>query len=294
MKSERRHELQHNVLADWLAQTAESLKPYQNMVMFGTVLILIVLAVGIYWSKQSAASATRAWDEFNTALVSANPATALSKVIEDLPGTTAAEMAAVVSADRHLAEGCRDLFVNKATAQNELSKAIDLYAPVRERSQVSSLREAATFGLARAREAKGDATNIEQAVKLYEELSKNWPNGAYTPIANERLADLKKPATKELYDRFAHFDPKPVFSTEPAGRLPFDSGSIPRETPLPGIEPLPGLNPEGPAKDQEKAETKKPSEGTNAAEPAPLAKPETPADTSKPAEGTKAPEKSGE
>ena len=34
MKSERRHELQHNVLADWLAKSAETIKPYQNMVFW--------------------------------------------------------------------------------------------------------------------------------------------------------------------------------------------------------------------------------------------------------------------
>ena len=41
MKSERRHELQHNELAEWLAKSAQAIKPYQNIIFAAVVLVLI-------------------------------------------------------------------------------------------------------------------------------------------------------------------------------------------------------------------------------------------------------------
>lgn len=259
MKSERRHELQHNMLADWLAQTAESLKPYQNIILAGAVLVLVLVAVYTWWSHESEALTRHAWDEFNTALESGNP-TALAKVTEDLPGTPVADLAAVVSADYHLGEGCRELFSNKATAQQELTKAIELYNTIRDRSRVPSLLERATFGLARAKESKGDATNIEQAMQRYEEVVAKWPNGAYAAAAGQRLEDLKKPATKELYDRFARFDPKPAFSSESGGKLPFDASSLPKESPpsAAAADAKPGSDAAEGARTPEESDAKRP------------------------------------
>lgn len=198
MKSERRHELQHNLLADWLATWAERLKPYQNIVLSAVLLAVVALAGYVLWSRESASRTTQAWDELNAAVDSRDP-TALAKVIEDHPDTGVADLAALVSADERLAEGCRQLFVSKATAQNELNKAIELYSLVRGHYGLPAQQERATFGLARAKEAKGDASDIDEAMKLYEEVAKQ-PNGAFAAAAAQRLEDLKRPATKELYD----------------------------------------------------------------------------------------------
>ena len=46
MKSERRHELQHNELADWLIKAGQQIKPYQNAMLAGAVALFILSA---YW-----------------------------------------------------------------------------------------------------------------------------------------------------------------------------------------------------------------------------------------------------
>ena len=227
MKSERRHELQHNALADWLAKSAETLKPYQNMALAAAVVVLVAVLGYTWWSRESAAQATQAWDELNAVLESGNVAK-LAKVVEDYPNTNVAQMAAVMLADSYLGEGCARLFVNKATARDELNKAIRLYDSVRQESRVPSLLERATFGLARAKEAKGD---LGPAERLYEDVATKWPSGAYAAAATQRLEDLKRPATKSLYDQFARFDPKPAFSAEPGERPSFDLNSLPSEGP---------------------------------------------------------------
>jgi predicted negative regulator of RcsB-dependent stress response len=252
MKSERRHELQHNALADWLAKSAESIKPYQNL-LFAAVVVVLVAAVGYtLWSRESAAQTTRAWDEVNTAVESGNPPQ-LVKVIENYPNSNVAHMAAVVLADFYLAEGCDRLFTNKATAQQELTKAIELYQAILEQSRVPTLLERATFGLARARESKGTVDEIKQAEKLYEEVAANWPNGAYTAAATQRRKDLERPATKVLYDDFRRFDPKPAFSSEPGERPSFDLNSVPSEGPAPTVQTTGDLKLDGKATDEKKA-----------------------------------------
>ena len=228
MKSERRHELQHNELADWLAKSAQAMKPYQNIVFTAVMLVLIGVIAYTVWSRVSAAQTAQAWDALNVALNSANP-DKLTQVVDDYPHTTVAHMAALVLADYALADGCNQLFTNKIKGQHELSKAVDLYQTVREESRESSLLERAAFGLARARESQGDAEHIKQAEQLYEEVASKTPGGAFTAAAAQRLADLKRPATKRLYDQLAHFEPRPPLSPEPGGRPDFDLNSLPSE-----------------------------------------------------------------
>jgi hypothetical protein len=228
MKSERRHELQHNELAAWLFKSVETIKPYQNLLWAGVVVVLLAVLGYTWWSRQSAEQATNAWDEFNTVLESGNM-TKLAAVIEDYPNTAVAETAAVVLADCHLGEGCARLFVNKTIANDELGKAIRLYETVREQSRTRSVLERAAFGLARAKEAKGELGPAEQ---LYAEVAAKWPDGAYSAAASGRLADLKRPATKIMYDQFAHFDPKPAFSNAPGERPDFDMKSLPNDAPV--------------------------------------------------------------
>ena len=273
MKSERRHELQHNELADWLAKAAETIKPYQNMAMGAVALVLIVMVGYTLWSRESTAQTTQAWDEMNAALnavLQTGKLEPLSKVIEDYPSTNVAYTAQAVLADLHLGTGCDRLFKNKATGQQELTKAIELYDSVRQGSQTPALQERVTFGLARAKESKGDAESIKQAEQLYKDVVAKWPEGAYAVASQQRVKDLERPTTKHFYDKFRNFDPKPSFSAEPGERPPFDLNSVPDDGSayLPETTYEPKTDSQG--KEESKAEQKKPAEeGRPAAEQKP-------------------------
>ncbi len=55
MKTERRHELAKNDLADWIGDRIEELKPYSTAI-WATVLAVLVGAFAIvYWSRKSEA-----------------------------------------------------------------------------------------------------------------------------------------------------------------------------------------------------------------------------------------------
>jgi predicted negative regulator of RcsB-dependent stress response len=227
MKSERRHELQHNELANWLAKSSKTIKPYQNIILAAVVAVFVAILGYTLLSRNAASRTSQAWDELNAVIHSGDP-TKLAKITEDYPNTSVGTTAALMAADNHLREGCERLFVSKATAQHELGKAVDLYHVVLQQGQLPLELERATYGLARAQEAKGD---LESAAKLYGDLAAKWPDGTYATAANQRLQDLKRPATKRFYDQFAHFDPKPAFTGKPGEQPPFDLKSLPTDGP---------------------------------------------------------------
>ena len=231
MKSERRHELQHNALADWIAKTGKELKPYQNLILSVVVIGLVTFAAYTWWSRTSSTQATHAWDELYGGM-EAGDLTELNQVIEGYPDTKVARTATVLSGDYRLNEGCNRLFENKAIGEQQLSKAIILYESDLRQSKSPMLLERATFGLARAKEAKGV---LEEAERYYREVVAKWPDGAYAVAAEGRLDELKRPEIKQLYDDFRNFDPVPAFSNEfdvPGQRPGFGNTSIPKEKPI--------------------------------------------------------------
>ncbi len=204
MKSELRHKLQRNALADWLVETGQSLKPYQNLIMILVIGVLALLVAYTWWSHASAEQTTQAWDDVNAGL-RGNPEV-LVKVADDNRCTPAGRMAAVLAADTYLLEGCELLFQNKAKALEALNKAILLYKRPELENGSPMLQERARFGLARAEECKDD---LKEAARLYEEVAKN-PRGAYAAEAKERISDLNNRETRQMYDDFAKFTPQPA------------------------------------------------------------------------------------
>ena len=73
MKREERHKLQHNELADWLANAIETLKPYQNVILAAVVAVILAAAVYAWISHASEAKTAEAWDKLNNGLESGNP-----------------------------------------------------------------------------------------------------------------------------------------------------------------------------------------------------------------------------
>jgi tetratricopeptide (TPR) repeat protein len=231
MKSQRRHELEQNELADWLAQNIAAIRPYQNMFLG----IVVLLALGgmcyAWWSRQASSQVVQASDLLYSAVGSGNPA-ALVDVATKFPNTDVAQFANVAAADLLLDNGCNTLFSNKATARERLRKAIELYTAVLKQSPAAMIAERATFGRGRAREALGE---LGEARGDYDNVVKTWPEGTFAAAAATRLRDIDRPAIKEMYDKFAKFDPKPDFSSEPGtpGKRPeFNADTLPEEGPV--------------------------------------------------------------
>jgi len=297
MKGERRHELEQNQLAEWLGKSFETVRPYQNAIL--GVLLLAVVGGGAYvwWSRQSRDKAAEGWEGFYAALSSGDPAK-FDTIIEQFPNTHVAHNAGVMAGDIYLIYGCNQLFVNKASANQELRKAVECYLTVLEQSKTAALRERATFGLARAREAMGD---LKKSSQRYKEVTSNWPDGTFSEAAARRLEDLKRPETLSMYDKFAKFDPRPAYTNEPGvpgQRVPFSLDSLPDDGPafppsttfdmeLEEKGPDDGKtsdSPQTPAGADESTEGQPPQTPTETDDAAEGDAPETPAETADPPE----------
>jgi hypothetical protein len=261
MKSERRHELQHNELAEWIFKAGQWLKPYQNVVLAAAVILIVLIAVYAVVSRTSAARSATAWTELTSGLQGDN-LDALTKVAETYPNTTVGQMAAVVVADMRLKDGCEQRFVNKAQANRELNEAIKSYQAALKDCRTPALQERATFGLARARETQGTSADLEAAAKYYGDIVTKWPEGAFAAAAKRRLADFGQHETKMMFDDLAKFDPKPSFSDQPEMMMtpPSLGEKFPEESALDSLKPLPTKGDEKKAGETKGGE-KKPEKG---------------------------------
>ena len=257
MKSERRHDLQHNELLDWLNKSTAFIKPHANTILIGLIVILATYVGVKIWSYRSGERSAKAWDSLYAAMGSSE-LTGIDRVSEDYVNSEVGDWARLISADLRFANGCDELFTNKIAAGQELQKAMANYVAVLEASSESAIRERATFGLARTYEAMAGTRQsqgeLDKAREKYQEVVENWAEGVYAKSAKRRLEDLDRASTKEFYDKFAAFDPKPAFDPASGGMgdMPFDPSSLSPGTAPPDFSELlgsPGLGEDDAAKD---------------------------------------------
>jgi tetratricopeptide (TPR) repeat protein len=249
MKSEDRHKMQRNELADWLAKSIEQVKPFSNLIFLVVVLILLLVGAFMWWMRQSADRDAVAWAEYDRAAVSGDPKD-LDEIGDLHAGSEVAQWAAVAAGDAYLGTGCEELFRNKSAATAALKDAVDHYRTVQEQGHTPELLERASFGLARAYEAQaGDQGDLDTAIEAYQEVVDKWPDGAYSEMAARRLEDLGREETKAFYDKFAQFNPQPASPDGPgtgsAGDgSAFDINKLLDETTFPESEPAGEPDPE--------------------------------------------------
>ena len=253
MKTERRHELAKNDLADWLGERIEALRPYSGAVSASVLAAAVLIFAGVVWYQKREATASQAWEEYFSALEQPDPNKSferLEQVADDYPADSPAALWSRLSlADSQLSKGVDELFKDRTSARKALDDAIDHYRAVVETAPAGSLlAERATFGLAEAYESKND---LEQAREHYREVLAEWPDGAFSSMAKSRLDDLDRKSTKDFYDWFAKQSPinKPLKGPGTPGEKPaFDLGSLP-EHPFESNVKLGDKKPESKPKD---------------------------------------------
>ncbi len=293
MKSERRHELEKNELADWLTGVLKQIKPYQNLIAGTLIFALVVLLVYTWSVRHSAARTAQGWTEFNEAFALGTSGANFEEIVEQYPNSDLGNWAAVLAGDAYLTSGSQALFVNKADAFRDLNRAADHYTNVLEKSRQSMIRQRATFGLARALESMAqNKKDVEAAAEQYEKVFTNWPNGAFAETAEQRFENLSRDSAAKVYERFADYEPKPALDDEPGvpGERPaFDPDALPDDAPA----VMPSVNLDGPSSvDPESSAEPGETSATDAADAAPATEPETkdaaPADVEPPTDANPA------
>lgn len=226
MKSDRRHELEQNQLADWLGHSIEQWRPHARVISWTAIGLLLIVVAVLGWSRWSSSVAMATWRDFYAAM---DDNERLSAFAEKHSGNEAGQMAALILADRFAASAGSELFTNKTLAQDDNRKAMEWYSKVLGSPRKQMIEQRATMGLAQAKEISGD---LPEATKLYEQIRQRWPNSIFAAQAQDRLRDLGKQSTKAMYDRLATYDPRPAFT--PSGSQPLLNPGDPL---LPPAEP---------------------------------------------------------
>jgi tetratricopeptide (TPR) repeat protein len=210
MKTERRHELQTNVLASSLAHWVEVLKPYGRGIVAGVLAIVGVLLAWMYISSQNKAQEVEGWNRYFRA-VNTRDQPLLRDVAQQYAGTMVANWARLTTADWQLESGTNRLLSDRTLARDDLREASETFQALASVSN-QSVRERAAFGLARAYESLGE---LEKARAEYRKIAETWPNSPYAEQSKSRAEALEQNDTKQFYDWVAKYEPPAPFSNEP-------------------------------------------------------------------------------
>jgi hypothetical protein len=233
MKSEQRHELEKNILADRIGTGIQAARPILPIILGG----LAILVIGAFaWGLYSAGAQNRtavAWTDYYFNLTTSNDpasyfdltardADAFLDVADRFPTSPAAAWAQQSAGSRFLEQGIEALYRNRAEGETLLNQAIEAFSNAANSNQ-PALRTQAHYGLGRAYEAM---SQLPEAAEAYEKVieSANFPQLAEN--ARRRLDFVTSQEGKDFYAWFSKLDPR---SDAPI-RLPGDL-SVPPTSP---------------------------------------------------------------
>ena len=204
MKSERRHDLEKNELADKIGsgiQSAQSILPL--VVGIIAVLALGGLGWGLYSNSLKQKAAT-AWTEYYFQL-SGGDAESFETVAEDFPESSAGRWAWQTAGNNYLARGLEAIYRDRAEGVDFLNKAIAAFEKVSDGAD-PELQNKANFALGQAYESLG---KLETAAEYYEKVTNSTAFPALVDQARGRLAFVTSDRGKSFYTWFDKLDPKP-------------------------------------------------------------------------------------
>jgi hypothetical protein len=241
MKTDRRHELQTNVLADWIGKHLQQSQGYAKTILAVILLVAAAAIAGMFLAKDQAARSQISWNQFFQAFGERDPE-ALEAVAVATQGTTASVWAHLAEADLKLAEGIGDLYTNRDNAKKNLTEAERNYLAVDHAAKEKILRERAWFGLGQTYESLAE---VEKAKEFYGKLVSSAPTSALGKEAKRRSDALGDAATVKWYNWFANQTPRPPAIPGIPGDLglpdlPSDLGSLSDrpDLSLPGLPPI--------------------------------------------------------
>lgn len=279
MKTERRHELETNDLADWLGQSIERTRPYFTAITAGVVAVVVIVGAVAVLRYRSQVRQSEGWDRYQGAMLSGDSA-ALEGVANEFSGTPVGVWARLQIADAHLINGTSALFTDREQARSELLKAVDAFKAARDETRTPLLAQRAWFGLARAHESLDE---LDRAREAYQAIIDRWPESALAEASKSRLDDLNRDSTKRFYDWFAQQSPSPITTGGPGDAdgplfdprgLPDDPGDLgslftpfDMDAPAGRIEPQSPADPQSPLEGDSPFDADAPVDGESPAEP---------------------------
>ena len=257
MKSEHRHQLQTNILADQAGKAIVQAKPYTAMTL-GAIAVVAVVGVGLaIWHNSYQRSNSNAWTDYFFANGRADD---LIAVYEDFPGSTAADWARQAEADSRMEEALDLAYRDRKTADEIFERARKGYEAVANSTSQPLLKARATFGLAQVHESLGDSEKAISTYKLLKQMESVSP--AFASEVDRRIDWLQSSDAKSYFAWYKDFTPTPSAPLNIPGldNLPSKPDMILPNLPVasPSTEAVSGAN-SNPPNDTPTAETPAPS-----------------------------------
>jgi len=239
MKTERRHELQQNTLADWLGRQIVWAEQNVRLIVIGLVGVVVGAGLIAYWNNSRAERRQEAWSDYLGAMESRD-SVGQTKALESLANNASdlapGQMADILLADMALNQGIDQLKTDRAAAEKKLNEAKKRYSDARNAASDQNLKDRATLGLARFYETMG---LIEEATKEYRTLADS-PASLYQVEAERKIDYLSKPATIMFAKWYRKQKLEPAASAsataqslvdkDEIGKLPANESSFPAST----------------------------------------------------------------
>jgi len=250
MKAERRHELQHNALADWLGGVVEQAKPHAGVIVGVIAAVVLAVVAYAYFSNSAPTRRGPAWDAYFRATDIEGfeqRVKELNRVAEENPGTPVGLWAQLTVGDSRLLEGTNKSFKQRLAGEEELSKAIDHYENVAQAAvklspaQGEELHRRALWGLAQTHESLAEP---EIAIEEYEDIAKRWPDSAFGKAAAARAKKLS--GMQAWFEWYASVDPSTIKRTQRDRQPPLDFTPPRRPQPYDDLPDDPDLTLPGP------------------------------------------------
>lgn len=238
MKSDRRHELEKNVLADRLGSGLQAAQPILPLVV-GAIAIAAIGWIGwAIYSSTTKSKAAVAWSDYYFNMASQD-AKAFTEVAEDFPNSTAASSAHQTAGNQLLQSGVEALYRNRAEGEKLLKQAIESFEAASQSKQ-PEVSSRALYGLGKAYESLGE---LDKAAEYYDRVSSGAVFPALGTEADNRLAFVTSDAGKQFYNWFSQLNPQPDLPIQLPGDLtspPTSPGGLDFDSlaPLGGGAPL--------------------------------------------------------
>jgi predicted negative regulator of RcsB-dependent stress response len=237
-----RHQLEKNLLAVWLGEKIEILKPYSiPLTIGGLIVVAAIVGAVVYFARDNTGSA-RGWQTYFTAFGEPKVDEALKAAIDnpEVKGTVAELWARLAYADRQFGLAAFQAAQDPTEAKAALADAEKALLEIEGKTQDALLLERCRFSLARVYETQNKLNKAREYYGKVAESSKDAPVGKAAADAVKRLdpssevtqvitwlAEQKAPAKKppgsgldSIFDGMGPFGPGPTLPERPNLSLP--------------------------------------------------------------------------
>lgn len=201
MDSQHRHELEENVLANWLAEKIEVVKPHLPMIGLGIAAAAMASIAWSSWSASANSGEEQAWQSYSVAVDRGQPnPLALEDVTENFKDSSVADWSRITWADRQVLVASYGYLSNRKSSEEAIDKAEETYNELLAGDAIQEIKDRSHYGLARVQELRGD---LDAARKQYRNVG-----GMFKELAENRAEELESERVQDVYAWLANAEVK--------------------------------------------------------------------------------------